>query len=160
MQRLAFTLHDELVSEDLRAVHGYLTREVNATKKIGVTGFCLGGRLTFLAACRNHEFDAYVGFYGHPIAAPPHGISIISQLGTMKGPLLGIFGLRDRYIPSEDVARFETELKRANVNAQIITYDAEHGFMKQGYYDPDYYDPVAASDAWKRTMQFLRRHLS
>jgi carboxymethylenebutenolidase len=109
---------------------------------VGVTGFCMGGLLTYRSAVVSGEFDAAVGFYGARIAA---------ELATPQCPTLLFFGGRDPWIPEADIAKV-----RAHHPSTVVYPEATHGFMRDG---SDSYDETAATDAWTRLLQFFDEHL-
>ena len=110
--------------------------------RIGVIGFCMGGRFTWHAARHGEGFDAAVGFYGSGIA---------SDLGEPRCPTLLLFGEDDAYIPIEDIRRVGA------YHANTVIYPgAGHGFMRDG---SEAYAADAASDAWSRMVAHFRRHL-
>jgi carboxymethylenebutenolidase len=118
-------------------------RGMGATK-VGLTGFCNGGRLTYRSAVSGVPIDAAVPYYGGGIA----GI-----LGETGCPLLAFFGDRDEWIPNADV-----EAVRAHHPGDVVLYEgAEHGFMRDG--SPNHH-PEAAADAWSRMMAFFATHLA
>jgi carboxymethylenebutenolidase len=111
--------------------------------KIGITGFCMGGRITYEAATKHTGVDAAVAFYG-------------AQIGTMLAepecPLLVFYGADDEYISPKEMATVA-----AHHGDLVTTYDgAGHGFMRDG---SDAYVETAATDAWKKTMAFFDEHL-
>jgi carboxymethylenebutenolidase len=111
--------------------------------KVGVIGFCLGGRVAYAAATRGIAVDASVPFYG---------AGIDEKLGMPSCPTLMFFGGKDKYIPPDAVERV-----RAHHGDDVVVYpDAEHGFMRDG---SDSFAPDAAEDAWSRTLSFLGEHL-
>jgi len=112
--------------------------------KVGITGFCMGGGYTYLAAISGEvEVDAAVPFYGGGIA---------QSLGTPKCPMLAFFGGQDEWIPRDQIAQIE-----AHHPGDVVVYeDAEHGFMRDG--SPNYHE-TAAPDAWQRTLAFFAQHL-
>jgi carboxymethylenebutenolidase len=128
------------VEADLTAAARTL-RDMGA-EKVGVTGFCMGGRYSWHAAVRTEEFDAAVGFYGSGIA---------TDLGNPNCPTLLFFGADDPWIPREDM-----EAVKAHHADTIIYEGAGHGFMRDG--SPDY-APEAAPDAWARTLAHFAKYL-
>src|SRR3954447_4815894 len=118
-------------------------RELGASK-VGVTGFCLGGRVTYAAATRDGlTVDA---------AAPFYGAGIDEKLGTPSCPVLLFYGGQDEHIPHEEIERVRT-----HHGDDVVVYpDAHHGFMRDGSRD---YSPDAASDAWSQLLSFFKRHL-
>ena len=110
---------------------------------VGLTGFCMGGRLTYVAATSGIAVDA---------AAPFYGAGIGRRLGKPDCPLLAFFGGRDEYVPAEEI-----ETVRAHHAGQVVVYpDAGHGFMRDG---SDSYREADAADAWRRLMSFFGEHL-
>ena len=130
---------DEMLS-DLGVAAGVL-RNLGAGK-IGVTGFCMGGRFSWHAARHGGGFDAAVGFYGAGIA---------SDLGPLECPTLLFFGGHDPYVPAADIERV------VEAHPDTIVYpEAGHGFMRDGSED---YFPEQAADAWGRLLDHFGRHL-
>jgi len=117
-------------------------RGLGATK-VGVTGFCMGGRLTYATATGGVDVQCAVPFYGGGIAA---------HLGTLGCPTLLLFGGRDDYIPTEDI-----DAVRAHHPDETVVYpEAGHGFFRDG---SDSYDEAAATDAWHRLSAMFHTHL-
>ena len=127
--------------EDIGDVVGEL-RGLGA-EKVGVTGFCMGGRLTYETATSGVDVQCAVPFYGGGIAA---------HLGTPTCPTLLLFGGRDDYIPTADI-----EAVRAHHPDETVVHpEAGHGFFRDG---SDSYDEEAAADAWHRLTGMLHTHL-
>jgi carboxymethylenebutenolidase len=120
---------------------GETLRRLGATR-IGVTGFCMGGRYAWYTAVHGDGFAAAVGFYGGGIA---------DELGEPQCPTLLFFGGQDPYIPPEDIERV------AGHHPDTIVYpEASHGFMRDR---SESYDETSALDAWARTLSFFGEHL-
>jgi len=117
-------------------------RDLGATT-VGITGFCMGGGYTYLAAVSGVDVDAAVAFYGGGIA---------QNLGEPDCPLLCFFGGRDEWIPRADIALVE----QAHPGQVVVYEDAGHGFARDG---SDSYDEAAATDAWARLLEFFATHL-
>ncbi len=117
-------------------------RDLGASK-VGITGFCLGGTISYRAALSGLDLAC---------AAPFYGGHIPRELGRPACPILAFFGGRDEYIPDAAV-----EAVRAHHPDDVVVYpDAEHGFMRDG--SPSYH-PAAAADAWSRLLAFFDQHL-
>lgn len=117
-------------------------RAMGATS-VGITGFCMCGLYSYLAATRGLDVQACVPFYGR----------LADALGDPSCPLLAFFGGSDPYIPPADIERVQ-----ARHGDDVVVYpDADHGFMRDG--SPSHH-PAAAADAWARTLAFLRTHLA
>jgi len=126
--------------DDIRQCVAWL-RAIGAAK-VGITGFCMGGGYTYLAATSG-DVDAAVPFYGGGIA---------QHLGDAKCPLLAFFGGNDEWIPRPDVAKVEQH----HPGDVVVYEDAQHGFMRDG---SDTYHETAAPDAWQRMLAFFEEHL-
>jgi carboxymethylenebutenolidase len=123
---------------DLATCAGVLRSE--GAERIGVTGFCMGGRFTWRAALRGDGFDAAVAFYGP------------DTLDTPRCPTLAFFGKEDNVLDPEHIAAFAAH------HPDTFVYEgAGHGFMRDG---SDFYVPDAAADAWTRTVDHFRKHLA
>lgn len=128
------------------------------TEKLGITGFCWGGRIVWLYAAHNPTLKAGVAWYGRLIGAPSdlqpqHPIDVVSAL---KAPVLGLYGGEDKGIPPDTVERMERELKNSGSPSQIIVYPtAPHGFNAD--YRPSY-RKEQADDGWKRLQEWFTRH--
>jgi carboxymethylenebutenolidase len=117
--------------------------------KIGLTGFCLGGAVTILGACRIPDISAAVCFYGLPPAT-------VAKPADIKVPLQAHFANRDDWCTPEAVNAFEAGLKAARKTADLYRYDADHGFVNE---QRDAHDRAAAELAWERTLAFWAVHL-
>ena len=145
-------LTDARFGADSGAALDYLAGRSDTTGKVGVTGFCMGGRLTFLAACTHPERIA--------AAAPFYGGGIVGHLDraqALRCPLLLFYGEKDAYIPLDQVRRTEGELKTLGKRAETIVYPgADHGFFCE---ERASYHAEAAADSWKRLKAFFAQHL-
>jgi carboxymethylenebutenolidase len=143
----------DAVTQDVR---GAVQRLKQASSKVGVMGFCMGGALTILAAVNVPESDAAVAWYG----CPPLDYVDATRI---KAPLMGHWALDDAYFPIQMVEGLEEKLKKANVKYEFHRYKAKHAFANETpKKDPSVqaaYDPTAAETAWTRTMAFLKQHL-
>jgi carboxymethylenebutenolidase len=142
----------EAAGLDVRGAVQYLKR---TSKKVGVTGYCMGGALTLLAAANVPELDAAAAWYGYPP---------LEYLDATKieAPLLGHFATHDAYFPIATVGELESKLKAADVSYEFHRYDAQHAFANDTPPDPKAatrYDANAAETAWSRTIAFFDRHL-
>jgi carboxymethylenebutenolidase len=117
--------------------------------KVGLTGFCLGGAVAVLGACRIPELSAAVCFYGLPPAS-------VATPADVKVPLQGHFANRDDWCTPAAVDGFEAGLRAAKKPAEVFRYDADHGFMNE---QRTVHDRTAAELAWERTLSFWAAHL-
>ena len=138
------------VDEQLQGAFRWL-REAGGVERVGSIGWCLGGALSLRTAIMlPEELDAAVIYYGRLVTDP-------EQLVPLMMPILGIFGGQDRGIPIESVLEFETMLQTLGKTAEIVVYEeADHAFANPS---GTRYEPEAAADAWRRTLEFLAEHL-
>ena len=140
--------------QDLRGAVQYL--KASGSARVGVTGFCMGGALTLLAAVNVPEADACVVWYGFP---PLEYV----DAAKIKAPLMGHWALEDTAFPIAKVAELEKKLDDAHVGYEFHRYQAKHAFANETAdskkLDFLKYDPAAAALAWQRTLEFLARHL-
>jgi carboxymethylenebutenolidase len=151
-------VNDDGILSDVDSTIAHLEAQGFERSKIGIVGFCFGGRVTFLVAARR-ALGAAVGFYGGGIAAagglpfPP----LIDESATLQTPWLGLFGDLDKGISVESVEALRTALGDAKVDTDIVRYpDADHGFHcdARGSYHAE-----SAADGWQRTLEWFARHL-
>lgn len=117
---------------------------------VGLTGFCMGGAVTVLGACRIPELSAAVCFYGIPPEAA-------AKPADVKVPLQGHFANKDDYFTPKSVDAFEAGLKAAGKKYEFFRYDVDHGFVNEQR--PGVHDRAAAELAWERTLTFWKSHL-
>jgi carboxymethylenebutenolidase len=151
-------LTDAGILMDVDATLEHLRGEGFTDDRIGIVGFCFGGRVTFLAGL-HHALGAAAGFYGGGIVSQrfPQFPSLVAEAGRLQTPWLGLFGDEDGSIPVDEVEQLRAALERAPVDTEIVRYeDAEHGFHCDVR---DSYHEAAAKDAWQRTLDWFERHL-
>jgi carboxymethylenebutenolidase len=126
--------------------------------RLGITGFCWGGRIVWLYAAHNPKLHAGVAWYG-PLnrnttaLQPQHPLNIA---GELKAPVLGLYAGQDKGIPASDIEMMRDALKKARPKTQIIVYpDAQHGFNAD--YRPSY-NGADAQDGWKRMLAWFSEH--
>jgi carboxymethylenebutenolidase len=135
------SLQVEDAVEDIADLVGEL-RALGALR-VGITGFCMGGRLAYATATSGVDVQCAVPFYGGGIG---------HSLADPRCPVLLFYGANDDYIPPAEIAAVE-----AHHPGQVVVYpEAGHGFFRDG---SDAYDPAAAEDAWTRLTTFLAEHL-
>ncbi len=134
----------------LRAGHEFLVKDerVRAPRTASI-GWCFGGRKSLELALAEPELDGAIVYYGNPITDA-------TALEPMKAELLGVFGSRDKSIPTEKVEAFRAALKAAGKKADIREFDADHAFANPS--NPRY-DEANAGKAWEVARAFLRRVL-
>ena len=149
---LMTSLKDNQIVEDVAAAVAHLERDAAVRpERLGITGFCMGGRVSYLAACAlTDKFKAAVPFYGGGIP--------VERTDTLGCPVLALFGEDDPYIPLTQVAHLRAEASRLGKRVDVVVYPkAPHGFFCD---ERDSYRPEAAADAWRRTLAFFSQHLA
>ena len=161
--RAAGGISDEQAMADARGAMEYLRGLPYANGKVGTIGFCMGGRLAYVAACQIEELDAAVDCWGGRVIAEPDDlndkrpVSPIEMTPQMSCPLLGIFGNDDANPDVEQVDRTEAELKRLGKSYEFHRYDgAGHGFFCT---ERPNYRQAQAVDGWQKVRGFFRKHL-
>ncbi len=160
--RLMMGLSDEGIVADMNAVIDYLRAQPFVhPERIGMTGFCMGGRVTFLTACRNAAVKAAAPFYGGSIGSvQPSERTPKAPLEYAEGlrcPMLLFFGGDDSFIPLDEVEKIKGRLAELGKEAETVVYPgAPHGFFCS---ERDSYRPEAAQDAWRRLLAFFQQHL-
>lgn len=150
-------LKDDKVMEDVGAVIKHLkTQNYVKAGSIGVTGFCMGGRFTYLAAAQHSkDVKAAVAFYGGGI--PMGNPSPLSRTGEINAPMYLFFGGKDPLIPAEHVAQINKALTDQHKTFMMKLYPAAtHGFFCD---ERQSYHPDAAKDAWEKFKSFFAQHL-
>lgn len=144
----------DAAGQDVRGAVQYL--KTSGSAKVGVTGFCMGGALTLLAAVNVPELDAAVVWYGYP---PLEYV----DASRIRIPLMAHWALHDDAFPIATVDQLETMLRSAGVHYAFHRYDAKHAFANETSDARKLpflkYDASAAALAWRRTMEFLATHL-
>ena len=151
-------LEDGKVMTEVGAVIAHLKtlRDVRADR-VGITGFCMGGRVTFLAASQHaSEIKAAVSFYGGGIAADAPNAPL-NFAEKIQCPILCLFGETDPLIPLEQTKKVEGTLRRLGKTFEVRVYEgAGHGFFCN---DRGSYHAESAKDAWEKTKGWFSNHL-
>ena len=150
--KLMMALRIDQAEQDLSAAIEYLaTLDSTTSEKVGVVGFCMGGALSLYTATKNPHVGACVVFYGgHPNVKP--------DLPNLHAPVLGLYAARDGFVTPDSVHQLESKLKELGKQIEAHIYPGtDHAFFNDTR--PEVYDADAADDAWRRTVQFLRKHL-
>jgi carboxymethylenebutenolidase len=150
---------DKQVASDLDATVAWAKSTGKAdTTKLGITGFCWGGRLVWLYAAHNPSLKAGVAWYG-PLQSPPSELrpkNPIDLVNPIDAPILGLYGGKDMGIPVAQIERMRAALKAAGKPSEIVIYpDAGHGFNAD--YRPSY-NAQAAKDGWQRMQAWFKQH--
>jgi carboxymethylenebutenolidase len=141
---------DGIVSDVAAAVARLESERAVTVGRIGITGFCMGGRVSYLAACAlPDKIRAAAPFYGGGIP--------VERTVSLAAPVLAFFGGDDPFVPEAQVERLRAEAARLGKAVEIVVYPkAPHGFFCN---ERDSYRPADAADAWSRLLAFLGRHL-
>jgi carboxymethylenebutenolidase len=150
---------DAQVMSDLDATAAWAEKSAGAdAARLAVTGFCWGGRITWLYAAHSVKLRAGVAWYGR-LASPPdplHPKQPIDVAASLHAPVLGLYGGQDTGIPLADVERMRAALAAAKSPSEIVVYpEAPHGFHAD--YRPSYREPDA-KDGWQRTLAWFAKH--
>jgi carboxymethylenebutenolidase len=151
-------LTEEGLTADLRASFGWLTSNdfVRATA-IAAVGFCMGGRVSFLADAVL-PLKAAVSFYGGGIAPSSMSPGLLQHAGNLQGPLLMFWGGKDQHIPPEQRRTVADTLLAAGKRFTYVAFsDADHGFFCD---ERPSYNPQAARQGWVLTLEFLHENVS
>lgn len=153
------TLTEDLVVGDLQAAFDCLAAQPDVDPdRLGVVGYCFGGRMSFVSASRFPDrVKAVAIYYGGGIAVTASGTPPIDRVGQIACPVIAFYGALDKHIPREHVEKLSSALDGAGVNNQVYYYPyADHGFFCDARAQ---FHPRAAEDAWHRTLWFFSTHL-
>jgi carboxymethylenebutenolidase len=154
-------LGDRRIINDVNACVGFLQSHDSVERnRIGIVGFCMGGRVVYLMVAANPVFKAAVAYYaGNTFRAWGRDLpSPFERTAEIHCPLQGHFGADDKNPSPEDMAKLDAELTRFNKPHEFFPYPgAGHGFMDS---TKESYRRDADEASWPRTLDFLRRHLA
>ena len=159
MKEIVSKVLDAQVMGDLDAAAAWATKN-GGGGKLGITGFCWGGRIVHMYAAHNPNLAAGVAWYGPTARAYAGGdktpLDVASQI---KAPVLGLYGGADGGIPNDTVKKFGAALKNAgNTRSEIVIFpNMPHAFFAD--YRPSYREE-AADDGWKRLTEWFKQHLA
>jgi carboxymethylenebutenolidase len=159
VSKVSSKVPDAQVMSDLDATVAWAGKSGAAdTARVGITGFCWGGRVVWLYAAHSTGLKAGVAWYGRLTAAttslqPKHPLELAAQL---KAPVLGLYGGADAGIPMHDVEQMRAALRAAGSPAEIVVYpEAPHAFHAD--YRPSF-RADAAADGWQRMLAWFARY--
>jgi carboxymethylenebutenolidase len=150
---------DAQVMSDLDATADWAGKSGKGdTRRLGITGFCWGGRIVWLYAAHNPKLKAGVAWYGR-LVGPTNELqpkNPIDMAGSLKAPVLGLYGGKDQGIPLDSIEKMRAALKAAGNPSEIVVYpEAGHGFNAD--YRPSY-NKEAAQDGWKRLQEWFKKY--
>jgi carboxymethylenebutenolidase len=150
---------DAQVMSDLDATVEYAKESGKGdVAKLGITGFCWGGRIVWLYAAHSKQLKAAVAWYGRLAGSPSelnpkHPLDIAADLNA---PVLGLYGGKDTGISQESIEQMRAAAKKAKVPVEIVVYpDAQHGFHAD--YRPSYNEKDAKA-GWARLQSWFKQH--
>jgi carboxymethylenebutenolidase len=159
MSTVVAKVPDAQVMADLDATISWAEKSGKGdVNKLGITGFCWGGRIVWLYAAHSARLKAGVAWYGRLVGqatdlTPKYPIDLVSAL---KAPVLGLYGGADAGIPTDTVEQMRTALQAAGNPSQIVLYpDTPHGFHAD--YRPSY-RKEQAQDGWKRLQEWFKKY--
>ena len=147
---------DAQVLADLDATAAWAAANGGDAARLGITGFCWGGRITWLYAAHNPKLKAGVAWYGRltgvaSAMTPQHPIDVVDKI---RAPVLGLYGAKDQGIPVSDVDDMKADLAKAGKRAEFMVYpDAGHAFHAD--YRPSY-RAAEAADGWRRLLAWFK----
>lgn len=160
--RAAGGVPDAQCIEDVSGAVAFLKAQPGANGKVGVIGYCSGGRQTYLVAC-NLDVDAAVVCYGGGVVVTPdqltpeRPVAVIDMTKDLRCPMLGLFGVNDANPSPEHTARMEEELKAHGKTYRFHTYDdAGHAFF---WVERPSYNAEASRQGWHEIWDFYGEYL-
>ncbi len=155
-------LNDSQIEVDVNATVEFLQahRSIRG-EKLGIIGFCMGGRVVYLMATANPAFAASVPYYGGNIMVPwGEGVTTtpFERSGEIQGAILFHFGVTDANPSQDDMRVLDSELTRLGKEYGFYNYEgAGHSFMD--HTNPGDHRPAAVEESWPRTTAFFAKHL-
>ena len=146
------------VLDDVDTALSHLAEAGIGSERIGVVGFCMGGTVALVAAVRR-DVGAAVTFYGGGVTTGRFGFApLVEEATGLRAPWLGLYGDLDTGIPVAEVEQLRTAAASSGQETEVVRYeDAAHGFHCDERLS---HHPSSARDAWRRTLDWLDRHLS
>lgn len=143
----------QTLEEDIKAVLDYLKSRSNVySDRIGLTGFCFGGSMTFYAATR---FSSEIA-----VAAPFYSVVLDEWFESIQDitiPIQLFFGGADPFIPQERIQQIDSRFQELDKNYRLKVYDdADHGFF---CHERSSYNQLAAEDSWRELTKFFKKYL-
>ena len=154
MKNIVGKTPDAQVMSDLDAIVDWARQNGGDTARLGITGFCWGGRITWLYAAHNPAVKAGVAWYGRLVGdstpiTPQHPVDIAPML---KAPILGLYGAKDTGISQESIATMKAALAKGTSKSEFVVYpDSGHAFnadYRPSYVAADAKDGYARCLAW------------
>ena len=158
MKEVVSKVPDAQVMADLDGCVAWAKAHGGDTRKLGITGFCWGGRIVWLYCAHNPQVKAGVAWYGRLVGdktalTPAHPIDIAANL---KVPVLGLYGGKDNGIPLETVEKMKAELAKGSSKSEFVVFpNSGHAFHAD--YRPSYVE-ADAKEGWRRCLAWFKEH--
>lgn len=158
MKQVVSKVPDEQVMGDLDACVAWAKDNGGNTEKLGITGFCWGGRIVWMYAAHNPKVKAGVAWYGRLVGdktplTPTYPIDVAANL---KGAVLGLYGGKDDGIPLDTIEKMKAALAAGSSKSEFVVYpNSGHAFHAD--YRPSYVE-ADAKDGWKRCLAWFKAH--
>ncbi len=158
MKNIVGKTPDAQVMSDLDAVVAWARQNGGDTSRLGITGFCWGGRVTWLYAAHNPAVKAGVAWYGRLVGestaiTPQHPVDLAP---TLTVPVLGLYGGKDTGIPQESIEKMKAALAKGASKSEFVVYpDSGHAFNAD--YRPSYV-AADAKDGYARCLAWFKAH--
>ncbi len=147
---------------DLDAAVAWASKNQGNSRKLAITGFCWGGRITWLYAAHNPKIKAGAAWYGRVVPTANSPVSAaqpttpVDHAKGLKVPVIGLYGGMDKGIPLDGVQRMQDELKKGRSKSEIVVFpNADHGFFAD--YRPSY-NREASEDAWSKVIAWFEKY--
>jgi carboxymethylenebutenolidase len=148
---------DAQVMSDIDATVAFAAKDGGNTARLGITGYCWGGRVTWLYAAHNPKLKAGVACYGALVPGGRNKTGPVEFVSAMRAPVLGQYGSLDKGIPLTDVAVMREALEKAKSPSRIDVFEgADHGFLAD--YRPSY-NEAAATKAWADGLAWFKKYV-
>jgi carboxymethylenebutenolidase len=161
--RAAGGSNDQRVIGDLQAGVDWLRGNTLSTGKVGIIGFCSGGRISYMGAAKLNGINAAVDCWGGNVTVPPGSVNaaqpqaVIDMTPEIKVPILGLFGNDDQNPAPDQVNTIEAALKQHKKQYEFHRYDgAGHGFFA---WERANYRQAQAVDGWQKVFAFYEKHI-
>ena len=150
---------DDSIDSDIQCTIDFLQDNEMVNHKVGIVGFCLGGRVSMQSAIRANGLSAAAVFYGgnmFPMEASAEAFSASAEAINLQIPIVGFFGTEDQNPSIQQVQELEGILNKSKKDCKFHYYEkAGHGFFCN---ERNSYVPAAAEDAWVKTLDFFQIH--
>jgi carboxymethylenebutenolidase len=158
MKEVVSKVPDAQVMGDLDACVAWAKNNGGNADKLGITGFCWGGRIVWLYAAHNPQVKAGVAWYGRLVGdkTPLTPTQPIDIAATLKAPVLGLYGGKDAGIPLDTIEKMKAELAKGASKSEFVIFpNSGHAFHAD--YRPSYVE-ADAKEGWKRCLAWFKSH--